>query len=133
MLTRESLLSLETYAKVRKEFRAKVDFPTVEARNPFVARVWARRRVEALLGEVRLEGETPERRKEIVELAEGHFQKARAIMSQNPRRVVRAPRIMGEAYHVILEGLVARGFAPPRQRVRLPRAKLFFIVLRNLV
>jgi Ca-activated chloride channel homolog len=54
----------------RKEFRAKVDFPTVETRNPFVARVWARRRVEALLGEVRLEGETPERRQEIVELAE---------------------------------------------------------------
>jgi phytoene synthase len=54
-------------------------------------------------------------------------------MAQNPRRIVRAPRIMGEAYHVILETLVARGFAPPRARIRLPRAKFLFIVLRNLV
>jgi presqualene diphosphate synthase len=46
---------------------------------------------------------------------------------------VRAPRIMGAAYHVILDTLVTRGFAPPRQRVRLPRAKLIFIVLCNLV
>jgi phytoene synthase len=40
---------------------------------------------------------------------------------------------MGEAYHIILENLVARGFAPPRPRVRLPRARLLLIVLRNLV
>jgi phytoene synthase len=69
----------------------------------------------------------------IVELAEGHFRQAQKIMAQNPRREVRAPRIMGEAYHLILEQLVARGFAPPRTRIRLPRAKLLFIVLRNLV
>jgi presqualene diphosphate synthase len=70
---------------------------------------------------------------EVVVLAEQHFRKARQIMAQNARRVVRAPRIMGEGYHVILEGLIARGFAPPRQRVRLPRVRLLFIVLRNLV
>jgi phytoene synthase len=69
----------------------------------------------------------------IVDLAEEHFRQARKIMAQNPRRIVRAPRIMGEAYHVILDVLVARGFAPPRARIRLPRAKLLFIVLRNLV
>ncbi len=69
----------------------------------------------------------------IVELARGEFRAARVIMANSPRRVVRAPRIMGDAYHVILEALVARGFAPPRERVRLPRAKLLFIVLRNLV
>ena len=69
----------------------------------------------------------------IVALAEAEFHAAKAIMAKSPRRVVRAPRIMGEAYHVILDTLVARGFAPPRERVRLPRAKLIFIVLRNLV
>jgi presqualene diphosphate synthase len=69
----------------------------------------------------------------IAERAEGHFRSARKIMAQNPRKVVRAPRIMGEAYHLILEMLLARGFAPPRGRVRLPRARLIFIVLRNLV
>jgi hypothetical protein len=46
---------------------------------------------------------------------------------------VRAPRIMGAAYHAILDKLIARGFAPPRPAVRLPRARLLFIVLRNLV
>jgi presqualene diphosphate synthase len=69
----------------------------------------------------------------IVELARQHFRKAEMIMAQSPRRVVRAPRIMGQAYRVILDSLVARGFAPPRQEIRLPRVKLLFIVLRNLV
>jgi len=69
----------------------------------------------------------------IVELAESEFRAARAIMAKNPRRVVRAPRIMGEAYHIILEKLIARGFAPPRPPVRLPKAKLLLIVLRNLI
>ena len=36
------------------------------------------------------------------------------IMAQCPRRAVRAPRIMGEAYRLILDQLIARGFAPPR-------------------
>jgi len=69
----------------------------------------------------------------IVDLATVDFQRAAAIMADNPRRVVRAPRIMGEAYRAILDRLIARGFAPPRRPVRLPRARLLFIVLRNLV
>jgi presqualene diphosphate synthase len=69
----------------------------------------------------------------LVKQAEAHFRHAKAIMARNPRRVVRAPRIMGEAYGLILGRLVARGFAPPRARVRLPRARILFIVLRNLV
>jgi phytoene synthase len=40
---------------------------------------------------------------------------------------------MGEAYRIILAALVARGFAPPRTPIRLPRVKLLFIVLRNLL
>ena len=32
----------------------------------------------------------------------------------------------------ILDALIARGFAPPRAAIRLPRAKLIFNVLRNL-
>jgi len=69
---------------------------------------------------------------DIVELANKHFGEADAIMARCPRRVVRAPRIMGQAYRVILEALVARGFAAPRAPVRLPRLKLLGIVLRNL-
>ena len=68
----------------------------------------------------------------IVALARQEFADAGAIMAQSPRRAVRAPRIMGEAYRLILEALIARGFAPPRPRIRLPRAKFLLIVLRNL-
>jgi len=68
----------------------------------------------------------------VVAMAKAHFREAKAIMAKNPRRVVRAPRIMGEAYRAILDALIARGFAPPRAAIRLPRAKLIFIVLRNL-
>src|SRR5271155_2544195 len=68
----------------------------------------------------------------IAALAKQEFADAGAIMAKSPRRVVRAPRIMGEAYRLILSALVARGFTPPRQRVRLPRAKFLLIVLRNL-
>jgi presqualene diphosphate synthase len=69
----------------------------------------------------------------LVRQAAEHFRQAKAIMAQNPRRVVRAPRIMGEAYGLILDRLKARGFAPPRARVRLPRPRILLIVLRNLV
>ena len=69
----------------------------------------------------------------IAALADGEFQKARIIMANSPRRAVRAPRIMGAAYRVILDNLITRGFAPPRAPVRLPRAKLLLIVLRNLL
>jgi presqualene diphosphate synthase len=69
----------------------------------------------------------------IVELAKRDFAEADAIMAQNPRRTVRAPRIMGQAYRLILDQMIARGFAPPRAPVHLPRAKIILIVLRNLL
>ena len=69
----------------------------------------------------------------VVALADAEFQKANAIMAVAPRRQVRAPRIMAQAYRLILDRLVARGFAPPRKPVRLPRAKVLLIVLRNIV
>ena len=68
----------------------------------------------------------------IVTVAKSEFAAANVIMKKSARRVVRAPRIMGEAYWLILQLLIARGFAPPRAAIRLPRAKLLFIVLRNL-
>ena len=69
----------------------------------------------------------------IVEQARRHFDEANAIMARSPHRVVRAPRIMAAAYRAILDKLIARGFAPPRRPVRLPRARLLLIVLRNLL
>ena len=45
----------------------------------------------------------------LVMRARAHFEKADEIMRRNPRRVVRAPRIMSKYYRAILELLVARG------------------------
>jgi len=62
-----------------------------------------------------------------------HFARADAIMNAAPRRAVRAPRIMGEAYKGYLNGLVARGFAAPREKVRLSKVRLLLIILRYAV
>ena len=69
----------------------------------------------------------------VIASARAHFERADAIMDRSPRRAVRAPRIMGEAYKEYWRALVARGFAPPRPRVRLGRAKLLWIILRYAV
>src|SRR6185312_7524323 len=49
----------------------------------------------------------------------GHFQAADAIMAQSPRRAVKAPRIMEGVYRAMLEGMIARGWQPPRQRAHI--------------
>ena len=51
-------------------------------------------------------------------------------MARSPRRAVRAPRIMGEAYKLILDRLIARGWSPPRNRIRIPRPRLLWIIVR---
>jgi squalene synthase HpnD len=67
----------------------------------------------------------------VVERARGHFALADKIMTRSPRRCVRAPRIMGKAYRLILDSLVARGWLPPRRAIRLPRARLLWIIMRH--
>jgi phytoene synthase len=67
----------------------------------------------------------------LVQRARTHFAEAESIMAQSPRATVRAPRIMGAVYRSLLERIVARGFAPPRQRVRISRLRLLAILLRH--
>jgi phytoene/squalene synthetase len=67
---------------------------------------------------------------QLVEAARSHFDKADKIMLSASRRAVRAPRIMGEVYRLILEGMAMRGFAPPRLPVRLGRLPLIWIAMR---
>jgi presqualene diphosphate synthase len=69
----------------------------------------------------------------IITRAREHFARADEIMNAAPRRAVRAPRIMGEAYKGYLNALVARGFSRPREKVRLGRARLIWIILRYAV
>jgi presqualene diphosphate synthase len=66
----------------------------------------------------------------VVDRARQHFTRAEAIMAHCPRRSVRAPRVMGAVYRAILEGMVTRGWSPPRRRVRVNRMQLIAIILK---
>jgi presqualene diphosphate synthase len=66
----------------------------------------------------------------VVAAARQHFDRAHAIMAASSRRAVRAPRIMGEVYRLMLERMAERGFAPPRPPIRLGRARLVVILMR---
>ena len=66
----------------------------------------------------------------LVKRARAHYDKADEIMSRNKRNCVKAPRIMSKYYRKILELLVARGFALPRDPVRLGRASKIAILLQ---
>ncbi len=68
---------------------------------------------------------------EIVTRAREHFKEAEAIMAGLPRKSVKAPRVMGLVYRAMLDRMVARGWMAPRQRIRLPRPYLMWIVLRH--
>jgi squalene synthase HpnD len=66
----------------------------------------------------------------IAERAKKHFAEADIIMKRNRRRAVRAPRIMGKYYGTILELLLNRGFAAPREPVRVSKITKLGIVFR---
>jgi phytoene synthase len=66
----------------------------------------------------------------IAQRAREHFVEADAIMARNPRRVIRAPKVMAEVYRRLLDGMLARGWSPPRQRVRVNRPHLLWTALR---
>src|SRR3954453_3340054 len=67
------------------------------------------------------------------ERALSHFHEADAIMARNPRRIVKAPRIMEEVYRVMLQGMVARGWAPPRTRVSISGLRLSWIAVQYAI
>jgi phytoene synthase len=69
----------------------------------------------------------------LVERAKAHFEKADEIMKRNSRRVVRAPRIMSKYYRAILDLLIARGFAAPREPVRVHKLAKIAILLRYAI
>jgi phytoene synthase len=66
----------------------------------------------------------------LAQRAQAHFEKADEIMDRNKRRAVRAPRIMSKYYHAILDLLLERGFAAPRQPVRVSKLARIAILLR---
>jgi presqualene diphosphate synthase len=69
----------------------------------------------------------------IVTLARWRFEEADKIMKAHPRKMVRTPRVMAEAYKAILNALVARGWEAPRAPVKLKKSRIIMIVLRHFI
>ncbi len=69
----------------------------------------------------------------LVDKAQAYFVAADEIMARHPRRIVRAPRIMSKYYHAILDLVIARGFALPREPVKLGKAAKIGILLRYAI
>jgi presqualene diphosphate synthase len=67
----------------------------------------------------------------VARLAHEHYAKADAVMAARPKGNLRAPRLMGAVYAEILRRMEAQGWAPPRLRVKLPKAQLALIVVRH--
>lgn len=68
---------------------------------------------------------------ELVARARDHFAEAQSVMDACPRATVRSPRLMAAVYRRILDDLVAQGFAAPRRRVRIAKARVLWAVLRH--
>ena len=56
---------------------------------------------------------------------------ADAVLKARPAGRIRSPRLMREVYQQILRETEAVGWAPPRTRVSLGKARLLWIVLRH--
>jgi phytoene synthase len=65
--------------------------------------------------------------------AEAHFAEAYMILAKTPRAAARTPRIMAEAYRLILSRLIARGWSAPRASVKPGKSRYLWIVLRCLL
>jgi phytoene synthase len=65
--------------------------------------------------------------------AKRHFEEADKIMARNPRKVVKAPRIMEEVYRRILQGMMARGWGAPRTRVSVGALRLSWIAVQYAI
>jgi phytoene synthase len=63
--------------------------------------------------------------------AREHYHGAERVFASRPRGNLRAPRLMGAVYSGILDKMESQGWAPPRKRVRLSRARLLAIALRH--
>ena len=62
--------------------------------------------------------------------AGGHFTEADAVMVGCSKESVRSPRIMASVYRALLDKLVARGWKPPRQKVRPSKLQFLSAVAR---
>ena len=67
----------------------------------------------------------------VARCAERHFTEALAVMARCSKESVRSPRIMASVYQALLDKLVARGWKPPREKVRLSKLQFLSAVVRH--
>jgi phytoene/squalene synthetase len=65
----------------------------------------------------------------VAKLARGYYREADAVMARKPAGRLAAPRLMSAVYANILTRMEAAGWAPPRQRAKIGKAALLWIVL----
>jgi presqualene diphosphate synthase len=65
----------------------------------------------------------------VAKLAHNYYREADAVMAQRPAGRLAAPRLMSAVYASILAKMEAAGWAPPRQRAKIGKAALLWIVL----
>jgi len=61
--------------------------------------------------------------------ARDYYAKADAVMAKRPAGRLAAPRLMSAVYGRILDGMQAKGWAPPRERVKISKAALVWILI----
>ena len=71
--------------------------------------------------------------KAVAAKALSHFREADVIMARNPRRTVKAPRIMEEVYRAMLQGMMTRGWQAPRTRVSIGPLRLSWIAVQYAI
>lgn len=69
--------------------------------------------------------------RKVAALAHEHYAQAEAVMRARLKGRIRTPRLMGAVYAEILREMEKAGWAPPRRRVSLGKARLVRIVLSN--
>jgi phytoene synthase len=67
----------------------------------------------------------------VARLAHHHYREADKVLARHPKGQLRAPRLMGAVYSVILSKMEKQGWAPPRERAKIGKAELLMIVLRH--
>lgn len=67
----------------------------------------------------------------LAEKAHSHYRAAGKVMAARPAGRLAAPRLMESVYSRILQRTEVAGWAPPRQRARLSKGELMWIVLRR--
>jgi squalene synthase HpnD len=66
----------------------------------------------------------------VAELAKQHYRDAEHILQSNPCGDLRPPRLMGAVYSAMLSRMQQRGWSVPRERMRVSKPVLIWLVLR---